>query len=87
MRLVFSPTGEQNDHQALVPEVEIVERGVQMVKSLLINRTRGKRGTGVHASSWLARVVINLCFFTPLNHLILKLFFGKNTDPSHFIDS
>lgn len=34
----------------------------------------------------MAQLVINLCFFTPLNHLILVLkpFFSKNTAPSHF---
>ena len=31
------------------PGVPIVERGVQMVKSLLINRTWEKRGTREHA--------------------------------------
>lgn len=89
VRLVFSPTGKQNDLQAFgFPGVQIEERGVQMVNSLLINRTRGKRGTREHASSWMARLVINFCFLTPLNHriLVLKLFYSKNTAPSHFSD-
>jgi len=72
------------------PGVQIVERGVQMVRSFSVNKslTRGKRGTKEHASSWMARLVINLCFFTPLNHLILalKLLYKKNTAPIHFSD-
>lgn len=70
------------------PGVPIVERGVQMVKSLLINRTWGEKEARGNMLDLMAQLVINLCFFTPLNHLILVLkpFFSKNTAPSHFSD-